>query len=229
MIPDECAHAATGHVVRLAADSSMRVTYWIHTGAVDTPSQTFPAEIAAWQSIKVARYKELMARSAVSVPDKELERALVWMKPQVDWLVRTVPEIGTGIGAGVPEYPWWFGCDSHYAVKGVLAFGQHQWAKDTMKLLDAVSWRRNTDGRIIHEVSTTGAVYNPGNAQESPQYCDARWETFCWPGDEEWLRERYDSVARAMNWVLDADDWGDDLTPGYGIIEIEGLNLSADA
>jgi glycogen debranching enzyme len=153
-----------------------------------------------------------------------VEEAARWTKQQVDWLVRSVPERGTGLGAGLPEYPWWFGCDNFYALPAANTFGLHDLARSTLTLLGASSTAVNGDGRIIHEQSTTGHVYNPGNAQESPQFCHAVWDTYCWTGDREWLSAMMPHVERAMEWVLSQDASGRDLAPGYGIIEIAGLD-----
>lgn len=223
--PPECAAATTVHRLIVPGGDTVRLTYWICGGDGSPPPLAFPEDVPQWRADKESRYAELVNTAAVTVPDSELQHALEWMKPQADWLMRSVPGIGTGLGAGVPEYPWWFGCDSHYTVKGVLAFGQHGWAQSTLNLLRDVSQKTNGDGRIIHEVSTTGVVYNPGNAQEAPQFVDAVWETFCWSGDVDWLRSQYPAVEAAMQWVLGQDASGRDLAPGYGIIEIEALNL----
>lgn len=223
--PPECAAATTVHHLTVPASGHTRIIYWICGGDDKRPWVTFPEELDHWRHAKEARYHELLATAAISIPDPLLAQSLEWMKPQMDWLIRAVPGIGTGIGAGVPEYPWWFACDSHYAVKGALAFGQHVWAQDTLTLLKDISQRTNGNGRMIHEVSTTGVVYHIGNAQEAPQFVGAVWETFCWSGDMGWLRSMYEAVAAAMQWVLDQDDSGRDLAVGYGIIEIDALNL----
>lgn len=225
-VPHACTGATTRHALHVPPGGRVHLSYWVGSGdGAPSAIPTFPADVDAWRQAKERRYDELEETAQVTVPDETLSRALYWMKPQTDWLMRTVPGRGTGLGAGVPEYPWWFSCDTSYAVKGVLAFGQHGWAKETLALISDVSGRHNGNGRIVHEVSTTGVVYNPGNAQESPQFCDAVWETFCWTGDEDWLLALYPAVADAMSWVLGEDGSGRDLAPGYGIIEIEGLNL----
>ncbi|MGB5236669.1 MAG: glycogen debranching protein, partial [Flavobacteriaceae bacterium] len=61
------------------------------------------------------RMASLAGFSKLSIPDKELEQTFEWLKYNCDWLVRDVPGIGTGISAGIPDYPWWFGVDSEYS------------------------------------------------------------------------------------------------------------------
>ena len=221
----ECAAATTVHYLTIPSAGTARVTYWIYGGDGNPNSLVFPDNLERWRVAKQIRYEQLLETAAISIPDSELARALEWMKLQADWLMRTVPGLGTGLGAGVPEYPWWFACDTNYAIKGVLAFGQYSWAQDTLTLLKNASERTNGNGRIVHEVSTTGIVYHRGNMQETPQFVDAVWETFCWTGDINWLTAMYPSVAAAMEWVLSQDPSGYDLASGYGIIEIEAVNL----
>lgn len=99
--------------------------------------------------------------------------------------MRTVPEIGSGIGAGIPDYPWWFGVDSEYALQGYMMIGQTKAVYDTIELLDSVSNAVNGNGRIIHEMSTNGAVFNPGNINETPQFATLIWQIYRWNGDRE--------------------------------------------
>ncbi|NNL01363.1 MAG: glycogen debranching protein, partial [Eudoraea sp.] len=73
---------------------------------------------------KKQRYRQLAELSKLTIPDKELQNAFEWLKYNCDWLIRDVPEIGRGITAGIPDYPWWFGVDSEYALQGYMAIGQ---------------------------------------------------------------------------------------------------------
>lgn len=217
--------AVTRHRMKVSRDEPTALAYWIVGKDTRPEPLSFPLHRAQWWAEKQARYRTIDAVSCIAVPDKTLMHAARWMKYQADWLIRSVPEIGTGLGAGVMEYPWWFACDNNYALKGVLSFGQHEWAQETLELLKNVSDQHNGNGRIVHELSTTGKIYNAGNAQEAPQFCDAVWETFLWTGDKTWLRAMYPAVEKAMSWVCESDPSGRDLAPGYGIIEIEDLNL----
>jgi glycogen debranching enzyme len=182
---------------------------------------------AMWEA-KEARYAALLARSALDIPDKTIGRAWDWVKCNYQWLVRTVPPVGRGLGAGVPEYPWWFGCDNAYALRGCLALGQHEMAIDTLDLLRSVSVARNGDsGRVIHECNTRGYTFNPGNIQETPHFARAIWDTFLWTGDLAFLRRNYAFCKRGvLEWTLGTNCPDGDVLPyGYGIIEIEHLNL----
>ena len=107
---------------------------------------------------KIDRYKKIDARSCLKIPDKDIQQMYEWLKYNTDWLIRNVPEQGTGLSAGLPDYPWWFGADAAYSLQGVLATGDHELARNTILLLHNASSRTNNNGRIIHEVSTNGSL-----------------------------------------------------------------------
>ncbi len=182
---------------------------------------------ALWTA-KAGRYDVMLTRSGLDVPDPVVAAAWDWLKCNNDWLLRDVPGVGRGLGAGAPEYMWWFGCDNAYALLGCLALGQHETAIETLDLLRTLSEARNGDsGRVIHEANTRGDVFNPGNAQETPQFAATVWQTFLWTGDLDFLRRAYPFCRRGvLEWTLGACCPDGDVLPyGYGLIEMEGLNL----
>ena len=176
-------------------------------------------------SDKRDRFEKLASQSKLTIPDKELEETFEWLKYNCDWLVRTVPGIGTGISAGIPDYPWWFGVDSEYSLRGYTAIGQNDIVNKTIRLLDSVSNAVNGNGKIIHEMSTNGAVFNEGNINETPQYASLIWETYLWNGDLEFLRKYFPTIKNGLNWLLEENDSNKNLFPdGFGMMEIHGLD-----
>jgi tetratricopeptide (TPR) repeat protein len=174
---------------------------------------------------KKERYATLAQQSKLTIPDKDIQEAFEWLKYNCDWLVRTVPEIGTGISAGIPDYPWWFGVDSEYALKGYMAVGQTAVVLKTIALLDSVSNAVNGNGRIIHEISTNGAVFNPGNINETPQFASLIWEVYLWNGDNAFLERYFPTVEKGLQWLMEERDRDGNLFPdGFGMMEIHGLN-----
>ena len=174
---------------------------------------------------KKARYMELTKQSKLTIPDKDLQETYEWLKYNCDWLVRTVPEIGTGIGAGIPDYPWYFGVDSEYALKGYMAIGQEEVVKQTIKLLDSVSMAVNNNGRILHEMSTNSVVFNKGNINETPQFASLIWEIYKWNGNEEFLAKYFPTIKKGLKWLLEENDANQNLFPdGFGMMEIHGLD-----
>lgn len=171
------------------------------------------------------RYAQLQSMSKLTIPDKKIQETFEWLKYNSDWLVRTVPEIGTGMTAGIPDYPWWFGADSEYALKGYMAVGQSNVVHQTIALLDSISDAINGNGKIIHEVSTNGAVFNPGNINETPQYTSLIWEVYQWNGDKAFLSKYYPTIKKGLEWLLKENDVNKNLFPdGFGMMEIHGMD-----
>ncbi|MCM8571069.1 glycogen debranching protein [Gramella jeungdoensis] len=174
---------------------------------------------------KREKYEEIAKQTKLTVPDKKLQQTFEWLKYNSAWLVQEVPEIGTGITAGIPDYPWWFGVDSEYALKGYLAIGQMEPVYKTIRLLDSVSEAVNGNGRIIHEMSTNGAVFNKGNINETPQFASLIWEVYKWTGDREFLQDYFPTIQKGLQWLLEENDSDNNLFPdGFGMMEIHGLD-----
>lgn len=175
-----------------------------------------------WNS-KKDRYSELNTQAEIQIPDAELQLAFTWIKYNTDWLVRDVPGIGRGFGAGLQDYPWWFGVDSEYTVKGLIATGRKDLVYSTIELIHSLSEKENGNGKIVHEVSTNGAVFNPGNLNETPQFASMIWEVYRWTGDREFLEKYFPTIEKGLVWLLENDTDGNLVPDGYGMMEIHGL------
>jgi glycogen debranching enzyme len=173
---------------------------------------------------KKSRFEMLKQTAEIQIPDAELQQAYEWIKYNTDWLVRDVPGIGRGFGAGLQDYPWWFGVDSEYTIQGLITTGRKDLVYSTIELIHNLSEKENGNGRIVHEVSTNGAVFNPGNINETPQWASMLWEVYRWTGDREFLERYFPSVEKGMDWLLQENDKdGNLLADGYGMMEIHGL------
>lgn len=174
---------------------------------------------------KYERYQQLAARSRLTTPDSVLNETFEWLKYNSDWLIQEVPEIGRGITAGIPDYPWWFGVDSEYALQGYMAIGQDDIVHQTIKLLDSVSEAVNGNGKIIHEMSTNGVVFNPGNINETPQFATLIWRIYQWNGDREFLKKYFPTIQKGLRWLMTENDGNKNSFPdGFGMMEIHGLD-----
>jgi hypothetical protein len=173
---------------------------------------------------KIDRYKNIDKTSHLIIPDKDIEQMYEWLKYNTDWLIRNVPEQGKSLSAGLPDYPWWFGADATYALQGVLATGDHALAKSTILLLHKISKQTNDNGRIIHEVSTNGSVFNKGNVNETAQFVTLVKNYYEWTGDKELVTQLFPDLKKGMNWLLkDKDPDGNQYPNGSGMMEIPGL------
>lgn len=193
--------------------------------AVDATYQDLQTHYLTYLQEKKERYTALAQKSKLSIPDAQIQQTFEWLKYNSDWLIRSIPEIGTGIMAGIPDYPWWFGVDSEYALKGYMAIGREDIVMPTISLLDSLSTVTNGNGRIVHEVSTNGAVFNPGNINETPQFASLIWEVYRWNGEEAFLQKYFPTIQQGLQWLMTEKDSNHNLFPeGFGMMEIHGLD-----
>jgi glycogen debranching enzyme len=76
---------------------------------------------------------------------------------------------------------------------------------------------------MVHEVSTNGAVFNPGNVNETPQYVSLVWSMFQWQGDMAFLKDHFPRIQQSLEWILAKDTDGNGLPEGAGMMEVRGL------
>jgi glycogen debranching enzyme len=77
----------------------------------------------------------------------------------------------------------------------------------------------------VHEITTNGAISNPGNTQETAQFILTVGKLFEWTGDLGFAREMYPAMTMGIHWLLtDMDQNGNLFPEGYGIMEVSGLN-----
>ena len=85
--------------------------------------------------------------------------------------------------------------------------------------------KANGNGRIAHEITTNGAVTNPGNTQETAQFILTVGKVVEWTGDLDFAREMYPAMKMGITWLLTDMDRNRNLFPeGYGIMEVSGLD-----
>jgi hypothetical protein len=174
---------------------------------------------------KKNRLENVNEKSKITLSDKELEKGFRWIKYNTDWLIRDVEGQGRGLCAGLPDYPWWFGVDSEYTLKGLIATGRKDLVYSTIDLIHSISEKTNGNGKIVHEVSTNGAVFNNGNVNETPQFASLIWEVFCWTGDKAFLNKYFSTIEKGLDWLLKENDKDGNLLPdGFGMMEIHGMD-----
>jgi hypothetical protein len=173
---------------------------------------------------KIKRYQEIEESSHLITRDEGFDQMYRWLKFNAQWLMQDVEGIGVGLTAGSPDYPWWFGTDNGYALQGLLAAGMHEQAIQTIHTIVRLSEKANgTNGKIMHEASTNGVVFNPGNLNTTPKFVSMLWKAFAWTGDIE-LLNYYGLVKKSVEWVESQDQDANGYPDGAGMMEIHGLD-----
>jgi hypothetical protein len=186
---------------------------------------TVRTHLADLFSEKKKRYETIETAAEIIIPDKQLQTAYQWGKYSSDWLIRDVPGFGRGMSAGLPDYPWFFSNDQATTFMALTGTRQPDLFYDSFKMLKHVSDSVNDNcGRIIHEVSTNGAVYDKGRMEESQLHIIAAWQIFNWTGDRNFLKANYDFAKRTWTWLQQHDPNHTGYIMGAGGAEIEGLN-----
>jgi glycogen debranching enzyme len=221
--------AASSYTVTVGAHSTSTLTFVVSgstTGRSDALADYdyLAKHHVALLAQKVAHYASIIKRARIRIPDQRLQDVYNWTRIDMEWLVRDVPGIGRGLSAGYMEYPWWFGTET-YSLQALMRTGDFDLAKQTLRLLRSQSNKVNANGRIAHEITTDGAVANPGNTQETAQFVLTVGQLFEWTGDLDFAREMYPAMKMGIDWLLGEMDPDKDLFPtGYGIMEVYGLN-----
>jgi glycogen debranching enzyme len=221
--------AASRYSLSVDPHSTSTLTFVIAGSATDqaaaVKAYTFlTSHHASLLATKEALYASIIDRARVRIPDPRLQEVYNWVRVNAEWLARDVPGIGRGLGGGLMEYPWWFGTET-YSLQALTATGAFDLAKQTLRLLKAQSMKANANGRIVHELTTNGAVSNPGNTQETAQFILTVGKVVDWTGDLAFAREMYPAMKLGIDWLLTDMDQNNDLFPeGYGIMEVYGLN-----
>jgi glycogen debranching enzyme len=221
--------AASRYTVPVASKGTATLTFVFAGSAIGTTEalrsfRHLARHHANHLRMKQNHYASIIQRARVTVPDRRLQDVYNWVRVNTEWLVREIPGMGRGVGGGLMEYPWWFGTET-YSLQALIAAGDFNLAKQSLRLLKNQSIKANGNGRIVHEVTTNGAVSNPGNTQETAQFVITVGKLFQWTGDLGFAKEMYPAMKMGIDWLLTDMDRNQNLFPeGYGIMEVSGLN-----
>jgi glycogen debranching enzyme len=221
--------AASRYTLSVGPNSTSTLTFVIAGSATDKNAAVktykyLAKNHASLLARKKRHFASIIERARVTIPDQHLQEVYNWVKVNAEWLAREVPGIGRGLGGGLMEYPWWFGTET-YSLQALMSTGAFDLAKHPLRLLQHQSMKANGNGRIVHELTTNGAVSNPGNTQETAQFILTVGKLFQWTGDVDFAREMYPAMKLGIKWLLSDMDQNQNLFPeGYGIMEVYGLN-----
>lgn len=219
----------SGAYVRFDLEKTKAVSFTMLLSGSPTSVADARATLAAYdgelaRSEKKQVLAKKMAESHLESSHDYLKELLNIGKLNTMWLTSEVEGIGRSVAAGYPDYPWFFGCDNTYLVPALLRIGEFELAKSTLRLIYQISKKVNGDGKIIHEISNSGIVYNDGNVQETPHFIIAVCEYVKWTGDFAFAQEVFAYCELGIERLLRLCDAGTLFPKGYGIMEIAGLD-----
>jgi hypothetical protein len=163
---------------------------------------------------------DAVAQPVLTTPDAKLNAYWQIARHNMQHLIADYPDIRPYFLAGIPEYPQLFGCDTTYAIPGLMGAGYHAMSRSA--LLALAEYAQRACGRVPHEITTNGRVFHPGNAQETPQFAVACADYLAWSGDVETIRQLYPLCVEGMAHVagvLKGRHW----PYGDGMVERHGM------
>ena len=203
---------------------------------------------------KITERDGVAAQTSLQVPDSSVQQALLWSKLNLADLNRTisnaairdvkagtaypaplatVPQL-SAIDAAYPDYAEFFGTDGAYSTYGLAVSGQWQTAANWLNAMRTVSEIENGGtGKVVHEVTSTGAVYfgdnsDPGDINETAQFAIAADLTWRWSGDNAVLAGNYKFIAAGEHYLASLATGPGHLWPvGDGIVENPSLGGEA--
>jgi hypothetical protein len=212
------------------------------------------ANPAALLDSKISERDGVAAQTSLQVPDSSVQQALLWSKLNLADLNRTIKnaairdvKAGTvypaplatvpslsAIDAAYPDYAEFFGTDGAYSTYGLAVSGQWQTAANWLNAMRTVSEIENGGtGKVVHEVTATGAVYfgdnsDPGDINETAQFAIAADLTWRWSGDNAVLAGNYKFIAAGERYLASLATGPGHLWPvGDGIVENPSLGGEA--
>ncbi len=199
------------------------ITGDLQTNQADLESQAsdlLARHAALWAEKQASQLKLLARTPQVKTPQPEYSRIFDGSALCLNLLTLDTPGLGQAIMGGLPAFAWHFGCDTYYSVSGLLVSGQGETVKSTLRLL--ATYARRQQGRIPHEITPSGDLFNPGNPIETAEFVTSLERVFRWTGDQTLLEELYPvCVEGIFDYLLgQCDPQGDLLPDGPGLLEL---------
>jgi len=181
-------------------------------------------------------YRNYLARTvSLDLPDNSLQRAYDWARISTIQGLVTNPSLGTGLVAGYrtsgesqrPGFAWFFGRDSLWTSFALNAAGDYS---TTRTALDFISKYQREDGKIPHEIAQGANFvrwfkdypYPYASADATPLFIIAMNDYVTQSGDVEFVREKWDSVWKAYQFLrstYDAQGFAQNAGVGHGWVE----------
>jgi glycogen debranching enzyme len=205
-----------GHTLRFALAGGMDGATCARQNATE-----LLAEYDSLLHAKLAGQDALIGgESRIETPEPDMDRVYALQNLCMDMLTFEMPGVARGAVAGLPSFAWYFGCDTYYSISGLLVAGQAETAMSNLRLL--ANYAREQGGRIPHEITQTGRLFNPGNTVETAEFVTSVERVYRWTGDRVFLHEMYGVCKEGVfDYLLgECDPEHTYLPDGPGLLEL---------
>lgn len=168
-------------------------------------------------------------------PDSVFNTGYRWALTRTDQFLQTTPGVGTSLMAGFgttargwngnqsisgrPGYAWYFGRDAQWSAMAINGYGDHAMVR---KVLETFIRFQDINGKIYHELSSSGAVHYDA-ADATPLFVILAAQYLRYSGDTAFIQQNRKAIQRAMDFCYSTDTDGDGLIEntnvGHGWIE----------
>ncbi|GAB4366471.1 MAG: hypothetical protein Kow0042_06390 [Calditrichia bacterium] len=184
----------------------------------------------------VDHYRQLLQRSVeIESPDAEFNQLWKWAIVGTDRFVADTPPLGTGLLAGYsttargwdgrhkisgrPGYAWYFGRDSEWSGFAIDNYGDFEVVRKQLQFLQKF---QDLNGKIFHEISTSGVVHYDA-ADATPLYIILAAHYLRASDDLPFIRQSWLHLKKAMDYLYATDTDHDLLientNEGHGWVE----------
>jgi glycogen debranching enzyme len=181
-------------------------------------------------------YQDLDQRMLqIVTPDENFNRGYAWALAATDRFFVRTPGLGTSLVAGYngtdrgwdgghavngrPGYAWYFGRDAVWSAFAVLDYGDFEGVRN---ILDMLMKFQDLNGKIFHELSTSGFVHYDA-ADATPLFIILASRYLARSGDLDYIRDAWPAIEKAIGYCWSTDTDGDMLientNAGHGWVE----------
>jgi glycogen debranching enzyme len=181
-------------------------------------------------------YSDLFNQSLmIETPDKTFNEGYKWVLVSTDRFFIRTPEIGGSLVAGYnttntgwdgehkidgrPGYAWYFGRDGQWSGFALLGYGDFEKVKSILEMYIKF---QDLNGKIYHEVSTSGVVHYDA-ADATPLFIILAGKYLKHSGDIEFIRSNWEAIKKAVDFCFsidtDADHLIENTNVGHGWVE----------
>lgn len=154
-------------------------------------------------------------------PDPDFDAAFDLARANLQLLEAESPALGRYFYAGLENFPFWFSNDGAYSVPGLMAAGLATTTRNDI----LVGAQFQQEGRVPHQISPSGKIVGPGNAEETPLWVIGVWDAYRWTGDRDFLAAAYPAAVKGLfDYTLGkTDPDGDGYPAGPGMVERDDM------